>query len=351
MKRLLADMPGEFHAELKTLRLVEPFHIAHGQTSERQVLRVTARKDGIESTGEAPFVPYYPDRPEESLAWLREIRDPFCANGVGPGGPRVAMLALELMKLDFMGKAAGKPIGKLWQHVTGSRWPDPPAGGRSLGIPTDLDVFAENVREISRQFRVIKLKLGSGSLERDEMIAARARNAAPAARVFVDANGGWSVSEAAAIIPRLKKWHIEFVEQPISHRGGIEAWKELRSKLATRRMPLFADESAQTADDVPRLEGLADGVNVKLVKCGGWHRAREMILAARVHGMKVLLGSMIESSLGVTAAAHLAGLADWIDLDGHLYVGNDDYDGIRYNGSGSLVMPDRPGIGVVRKGS
>ncbi len=114
-------------------------------------------------------------------------------------------------------------------------------------------------------------------------------------------------------------------------------------------MPLFADESAQTSDDVPRLAGVADGVNVKLLKCGGWHRAMEMILASRVHGLRVLLGSMVESSIGVTAAAQLAGLADWIDLDGHLFVANDDYDGLRYDGEGTLIVPDRPGIGVVRK--
>jgi L-alanine-DL-glutamate epimerase-like enolase superfamily enzyme len=103
-------------------------------------------------------------------------------------------------------------------------------------------------------------------------------------------------------------------------------------------------------DDVPQLSGLADGVNVKLLKCGGWHRAREMILAARVHRLRVMLGCMIEGSIGVTAAAHLAPLADWIDLDGHLYVANDDYEGILYDERGMLVMPQMPGIGVTRRG-
>ena len=103
-------------------------------------------------------------------------------------------------------------------------------------------------------------------------------------------------------------------------------------------------------DDVPQLSGLADGVNVKLLKCGGWPRAREMILAARVHRLRVMLGCMIEGSIGVTAAAHLAPLADWIDLDGHLYVANDDYEGILYDERGMLVMPQMPGIGVTRRG-
>lgn len=342
-------MPADFVVELKTLRLVEPFRIAHGASSERHVLRLTAHKNGIEAVGEAPFVPYYPDRPGDSLAWLRELRDPLDANGLQRDGPRAAMLALELMRLDFMGKATGKPIGRLWQQLTGNHWPQPPPGCRSVDIPSDLDAFADKVRETVRQFRILKLKLGSGSIEQDELIVTRARSAAPAATIFVDVNGRWSVDEAAAMIPKLWKWSIRFVEQPISHRLGVEGWKELRARLPGSRMPLFADESAQTSDDVPRLAGVADGVNVKLLKCGGWHRAMEMILASRVHGLRVLLGSMVESSIGVTAAAQLAGLADWIDLDGHLFVANDDYDGLRYDGEGTLIVPDRPGIGVVRK--
>ena len=111
----------------------------------------------------------------------------------------------------------------------------------------------------------------------------------------------------------------------------------------------MADESAQTAADVPRLLGLADGVNVKLVKAGGIDRAHEMIVAARHAGMSVLLGCMIESSLGVTAAAHLAPLADRIDLDGHLYLANDDWRGLAFDQAGKLLLPDLPGLGCERR--
>lgn len=340
-------MPVEFHAELKTLRLTEPFRIAHGESFERQVVRVSARREGIEAIGEAPFVPYYGDNPAETLSWLRELPNPLVENP--RHGPRVALLALDLLRIDMLGKATGKPYGQLWQQLSGSNWPAPPPGCRSFSIPGDLDEFAEKVRETSRQFSVLKLKLGSGNLDQDELMVIRARNAAPVATIFADANGGWSVDEAAAIIPQLKRWNISFIEQPIHHQLGAAGWRELRSKLPSRLMPLYADESAQTMDDVPQLARLADGINVKLLKCGGWHRAREMILAARVHQMKVILGCMIESSIGTTAAAHLAPLADWIDLDGHLYVANDDYEGIRYEEHGRLVMPDAPGIGVSRR--
>ncbi len=340
-------MPVEFHAELKTLRLTEPFRIAHGESHERQVVRVTARRDGIDAVGEAPFVPYYKDSPEETLAWLRALPNPLVENP--RHGPRVGLLALDVLRIDMLGKATGKPFGRLWQQLSGNRWTAPPPGCRSFSIPRDLDEFTAKVRETSRQFRVLKLKLGSGDLEHDELIVIRARNAAPQATIFADANGGWSIDEAAILIPQMKRWNIAFVEQPIHHQQGAAGWRELRAKLGSCLMPLYADESAQTMDDVPQLAGLADGINVKLLKCGGWHRAREMILAARVHRMKVMLGCMIESSIGVTAAAHLAPLADWIDLDGHLYVANDDYEGIKYDEHGRLEMPRSPGIGVTRK--
>ena len=112
-------------------------------------------------------------------------------------------------------------------------------------------------------------------------------------------------------------------------------------------IPLYTDESTQTADDVRAFAGLADGVNVKLLKCGSIEEAKTMIRFARDLRMKVMLGCMIESSIGITAAAHLAPLADWIDLDGHLYVTDDDYEGIRYDAEGHLVMPRRAGIGAV----
>ena len=340
-------MPVDFHAELKTLRLTEPFRIAHGESQQRQVVRVIARRDGVEAVGEAPFVPYYKDNPEETLAWLGGLENPLVEHP--KDGPRVAMLALDLLRLDMLGKTAGKPIGKLWQHLSGNKWPAPPPGCRSFSIPVDLDEFTEKVRETSRRFGVLKLKLGSGNLEQDELIVIRARNAAPLATMFADVNGGWSADETAQMIPKLERWNIAFIEQPVSHKLGVAGWRELRAKIPSCRLPLYADESAQTMDDVPQLAGLADGINVKLLKCGGWHRAREMILAARVHRMKVMLGCMIESSIGVTAAAQIAPLADWIDLDGHLYVANDDYEGLRYDERGRLVMPDLPGIGVKKK--
>jgi L-alanine-DL-glutamate epimerase-like enolase superfamily enzyme len=324
-------------AEIKPLRLIEPFRIAHGTSDERSVLRVRWR----DHIGEAPFVPYYPEDPEETLAWVTGLEwqpgDPL------PRGPRAGVLALDLLDRDVSDGLRGIAV----REGVGNR--SAPPGCRSLSIPGSLDEFAEKVRAAAAQFRVLKLKLGSGDIARDEEIVARAREAAPKAMLFADANGGWSCAEAARILPRLARFGLEFVEQPVSHRGGLDAWRELRSTLASRSLPVFADESLQTADDVLAFAPWIDGVNVKLLKSGTVDGAVAAIRAARALGKQVLLGCMIESSVGVTAAAHLARLADWIDLDGHLWVANDDYEGIRYGDDGSLVLPCKAGIGVRRR--
>ena len=338
--------------EIKTLQLVEPFRIAHGASAQRQVLRVFLESGGLMGIGEAPFVPYYQDDPGVVLAWFaradfsqwtQQLDSQFNED---QAGLRVARLAVELARLDLLAKRDSRPLGAFWQERVDVRWGTAPPGCRSLSIPTDLDAFEERVRETGRQFRVLKLKLGSGNTDFDEAVAARARQAAPQVTLFADVNGGWSVDEAVVMMNRLARHRLAFVEQPISHKVGEEGWRELRAKSGGSGLKVVADESAQSIDDLSWLSGLVDGVNVKLLKAGGWHAARVMMQEARKRGLMVLLGCMIESSIGVTAAAHLAGMADWIDLDGHLYVANDDCFGVWYDQGGALHLSDRPGIGV-----
>ncbi len=336
------DQPESLHglrAEMRTLRLFSPFRIAHGASSERQMLRVWA----CGGFGEAPFVPYYPEDPAAALSWLRqwshfgawlpeELQE----------APRSVRLALDVLQHDLLGKASGQPVWRLL-HL-----PDPNgvSACRSLSIPTDLSEFSEHVRGLARQFGMLKLKLGSGNLDFDHAIVATAREAAPDAVLFGDVNGGWSPKEAIRIIPRLARLGLAFVEQPVHHAGGREGWLELCAGLGSERLPLFADESVQNAADVSQLVGLVQGINVKLLKCGGFAGALETIQVAKGFGLKTLLGCMIESSLGVTAAAHLGAAVDWIDLDGHLYLAADDFEGLGFDSHGRLILPLRGGIGA-----
>ncbi|HZC06802.1 MAG TPA: enolase C-terminal domain-like protein, partial [Ktedonobacterales bacterium] len=110
-------------------------------------------------------------------------------------------------------------------------------------------------------------------------------------------------------------------------------------------MPIIADESCVTESDIPRLVGAVDGINIKLMKCGGIHHALRMIHTARAHHLKVMLGCMIESSLAITAAAHLSPLVDYADLDGNLLISDDPWEGVRVE-HGKLMLPDRAGLGV-----
>jgi L-alanine-DL-glutamate epimerase-like enolase superfamily enzyme len=167
----------------------------------------------------------------------------------------------------------------------------------------------------------------------------------------VDANAGWGREEAAELIPRLAAYGLELVEQPLAP-GDIEGLRELRQRLRSQgvQTPLFADESARTAREVAALAGAVDGVVIKLMKSGGIREALRAIHTARALDMQVMISCMIESSVGVTAAAHLAPLCDYADLDGPLLIRDDPYTGLQYEGS-RLRLPEGPGLGVRRRES
>lgn len=331
-------------AELKTLHLTTPFRIAHGSSATRQVVRV--HEAG--AAAEAPFVPYYGEDAQATLAWLQTMPDIDAP--IPQDAPRAGRLALDLLRLDLECRELDMPLSAKVPGTLPKRSGSLPAC-RSFSIPTDLAEFERQVAETAQQFQFLKLKLGSGDPALDERIVSTARRVAPDVQLMVDVNGGWSVQQAAALIPKLEQHGLLLIEQPIHHQGGVQAWRELRAALPETTTPLFADESAQTSADVPALAGLVQGVNVKLLKCGSFQGAVSMIENARKHGLGVLLGCMIEGSLGITAAAHLAAWADYADLDGHLYLVDDDYIGLTFDTTGCLLMPQRPGIGAVPRWS
>jgi L-alanine-DL-glutamate epimerase-like enolase superfamily enzyme len=193
-------------------------------------------------------------------------------------------------------------------------------------------------------FPIIKIKLGS---EKDEAIVAAIRSVTNA-RLMVDANAGWSRERALQIIPRLVDFDLDLVEQPLAV-DDVEGYFWLKEKLQAQHVdiPIFADETAKTSHDVVKLAGAIDGVVVKTMKSEGLREALRMIHTARAHDMQIMLGCFIESSVGVTAAAHLAPLCDYADLDGPLLIRNDPYRGLKYDGA-KLTLPDGPGLGVAR---
>ena len=170
------------------------------------------------------------------------------------------------------------------------------------------------------------------------------RDEAPAKVLRVDANTGWSVKQALRAIPMLEEYGVEFVEQPLPP-ADLEGLRLLRRRS---RLPILVDESCRTTHDLPGLVGAVDGINIKLAKCGSLREALRLIHAARAHGLQVMLGCMIESTLGVAAALQLAPLVDYVDLDGAALLANDHFRGPGIEADGRLRFNQEPGLGVAR---
>jgi len=160
----------------------------------------------------------------------------------------------------------------------------------------------------------------------------------------VDANAAWTPDQALAMIDLLAGYGVEYVEQPVA-ATDLDGLRFVRERSS---LPIVADESCVVAADVARLAGVVDGINIKLSKCGGLREALKMITTARSHGMLVMAGCMIESSLGITAAAHFAPLLDYADFDGAALLSDDPYSGATIAG-GQISIPSAPGLGVTER--
>lgn len=320
-----------------TLNLKVTWRIAHGASDQRHNVFAYIG----EGMGEAAGVPHHGESQAGIIAYLESLGehdwDPFQIEDVLeslPLGSGSARAAIDMALHDLLGKQSGQPLYRL----LGLNPQKAPMTSFTVAIDEPA-LMAE--RAAASKMPIIKIKLGSPD---DEAIVAAIRQATNA-RLRVDANAGWNREQAAALIPRLAQYDLEFVEQPLPV-GDIEGLRWLRSqKLGAL---IFADEPILTARDVAAHAGAVDGVVIKLMKTGGIREALRAIHTARALDMQVMLGSMVETTLGVTAAAHLAPLCDYADLDGPLLIGNDPFQGVRYEGA-RMVLPEAPGLGVTRR--
>ena len=325
-----------------TLNLRSTFRIAHGASDQRHNVIISLE----EGLGEAAAVPYYGDTQASLMAYMAGVgdalgNDPFLIDEVlerRPPGSQAARAAIDMALHDLWGKRLGQPLYRLL-GVNPQRLPQ-----TSFTIAMDEpDAMAKRVRE--SDYPIIKVKLGSPN---DEAILAAIRSVS-SARLRVDANAGWSREQAAALIPRLAQYDLELIEQPLAV-GDLEGLRWLRQKLRTQgvRVPIFVDENVRLSCDVAAHMGAVDGVVIKLMKTGGIREALRAIHTARALDMQIMLSCMVETSLGVTAAAHLAPLCDYVDLDGPLLISDDPFEGLTYQGA-SINLPDLPGLGVIRR--
>jgi len=327
-----------------TLHLRHTFRVSRAASDTADNVFLRLQSEGIEGYGEAAPIRRYAESPEETMALLGRAaelvpEDLFDLQSLRSRleqawGARhaPAKAALEMAIWDWIGKRLAVPLYRLW----GLNPQQVPRTSFTLGLDS-LDRMLAKLEEAAT-FPVLKIKLGS---QHDLRIIEAIRKRTDRA-LRVDANEGWTREEALAKIRALKDFGVELVEQPLP-AGDLEGMRWLRDRVD---LPLFADESVHSPADIPKLAGLFDGINIKLMKCGGLWPAREMIAVARAHGLQVMLGCMVESSLGITAAAHLAPLVDYLDLDGHLLTTDDPFTGVQLSPEARPILPEGPGIGA-----
>jgi len=334
--------------ELVTLRTKHTFTIARGGGDEFRVVLVTITdKDGATGIGEADPSRYYGEYAdtvpvalaqyapllEKMDTWsLEAIEDAMNNKMRGNGAAKSAVMAALY---DMMGKRLGKPLYQLW----GLDPAKAPMTSFTIGIDAE-PVLRSKLRE-AKDYPILKVKLGS---DHDEETIRIIREEAPDKTLYVDANCAWNPKQALQMIEFLCEHDVEFVEQPLPPTDP-EGMRFVRDRSP---LPIIADESCLVASDIPKLAGVVDGINIKLAKCGGPREAMKMAAVARAHGMLVMMGCMVETSVGITTAAHLAPLLDYADLDGAALVANDPYVGATIDG-GVIKIPTAPGLGVTRK--
>ena len=321
------------------LELVNPWRIAHGVSTERST--VIIERDG--GYGEAAIVPYLGESSTEILAAIDSLPVSHAKNDdaevrgdvIRTLASRGAQCALDLASLDAEGQIRGEPLWRL-------------LGVNAVApIETSFTIAMDTPDEMATRARaadasILKLKMGGS----DDEACVEAVRGVTNATLRLDANGGWSREEAARLIPRLARFKIELVEQPlaVADRDGF-AW--LRAQQIG--VPIFADESVSTVEGVDALAQNVDGIVIKLRKFGGIRPALAAIERARTLGLRTMMGCMVESSLAVTAAAHLALRCDLADLDAPLLIRNDPFSGLTYRGS-AVQLPSGAGIGAVPRG-
>jgi L-Ala-D/L-Glu epimerase len=326
------------------LHLRHTFRIARGASFTRHNVVVEVDDGSHVGWGEAaPILRYQEDRATTTAALEAmggRLGDPRAfaqaAGRAAVPGQKSAEAAMDMALHDLAGKRLGAPLYELLGIAPGPI----PETSFTIGLDTP-DVVAAKVREASA-YAILKVKMGSDD---DRAVLEAVRDTAPHQRIRVDANEGWTPEGALERLEWLHRLGVELVEQPLPE-GRLEETRALRRSSP---LPFFADESVHRAEDIPRLAGAFDGINIKLMKCGGLGEALRMIAVARAHGLQVMLGCMIESSLAITAAAQIAPLVDATDLDGHLLVDNDPFVGATLE-RGRLVLPDGPGLGVRSRG-
>ena len=297
-------------------------------------------ESGAVGRGEAAPTDRYGQNAESVRAALEAVtlEDPWDIEGslnANSTLPSSALAALDAALHDLAAKRLGIPVYRLLGFARPA-----PVTAYTLSI-ADRETTLKSARELSGM-PVFKMKVGS--MEDVETVRAVAEESE--AEIWADANEAFDPDDATEVVRELKESGVAMIEQPVPASAGPDALRRWTEEA--HPIPVIADESSIAARDVPALAGCVSGVNVKLAKCGGIRRALELIHTARAHGMMVMLGCMVETSLGIAAAAQVSDLVDFVDLDGPLLLADDPYSGLDFE-KGRILLPEEPGLGVKPK--
>lgn len=325
-----------------TLKLRHTFTISRDSHDEQPSLVVELREDGISGYGEATANPYYKIGVPEMMKDLEQL-EPLIADSSGMApeefwekmesqlpNNKFALCALDLAYNDLYARKEGKKLYELWNYDIS----DNPLTDYTIGIDT-IEKMVSKMKEMP--WPIYKIKLGS---QQDIAIVTELRKHTDA--IFrVDANCGWTAEETISNAKALKELGVEFIEQPLP----ADDWAGQKKVYDQSVLPIIADESCQVESDVEKCYGHFHGVNVKLTKCGGLTPARRMLLKAQELEMKTMVGCMTESSVGISAIAHLLPLLDYVDMDGALLLAHDIATGVHIK-NGKVTYSELNGTGV-----
>ena len=331
------------------LPLRHVFTISRGSITVQTTLVVELSEGGHRGYGEATTNEYYGFTFENMAAALEQVRSVIEAPGKSLSDPvqfwdecepilannPFALCALDQAAHDLWGKKLGQPVYRLWGLNTDRI----PPSNYTIGIDS-VEKMVEKLNEFPA-WPVYKIKLGTPN---DLQIVESLRKYTDAT-FRVDANCGWTAEETIRNSRQLKKLNVEFIEQPLP----ADRWEDMRQVVKDTELPVIADESCIVEEDVDRCAGHFHGINIKLVKCGGLTPARRMIARARQLGLKVMVGCMTESSVGISAIAQLLPLLDYVDMDGAVLLAKDIATGVRVE-RGICHFPSVNGNGVTLEG-
>ncbi|WP_026836841.1 dipeptide epimerase [Gillisia sp. JM1] len=324
------------------LELKDTFTISHGSRNFQETLIVAISEGNVTGYGEAAATSYYGVSTEGMIAAIKKV-EPILKENVQRNPEELweltypllkdqpfAQCALDMALHDLHGKRNGQPLYKMW----GLELKDLPITNYTIGIDS-VEKMIDKIRQFP--WPVYKIKLGTT----DDVRIIKELRKHTDSTFRVDANGAWGVEETIQNAIKLKELKVEFIEQPLAadnNEGMPEVFKN-------SVLPIIADESCLVEKDVVKCSEFFHGINIKLTKCGGITPALRMISEARKLNLKVMVGCMTESSVGISAIAQLLPLLDYVDMDGALLLKNDIADGVK-SANGKIIFPERNGTGV-----